>query len=96
MAEVKLGRERFSRDGRQPTDYIESGRVCAKDVFDAQSRWPEVYKNYKNSGRVDSDAAYIYVYTFAPWGAGAWLRGRRLQRQQEVEVKKKGIANETE
>ena len=96
MAEVMLARERWSRDGRQPTDSIESGRVCAKDVFDAQSLWSEVSKNYKNSGRVDSDAAYIatYIDTFARWGAGAWLRRRRLQRQQEVEGK--GIANETE
>lgn len=90
MAEVMLARERLSRDGRQPTDSIESGRVCAKDVFDAQSLWSEVSKNYKNSGRVDSDAAYIAIYidTFARWGAGAWLRGRRLQRQQEVEGKR--------
>ncbi len=73
MAEVMLARERLSRDGRQPTDSIESGRVRAKDVFDAQSLWSEVSKNYKNSGRVDSDAAYIatYIDTFARWGAGA-------------------------
>ncbi len=75
MAEVMLGRERLSRDGGQPTDSIESGRVCAKELFDAQSRWPDLLKNYKNSGRVDSHAAYRCIYICTHLRGGAQARG---------------------